>query len=105
MAESVNSGMSNSAWIAGSFGFVSVNIQNQSQRRVEKMTVQLVERIKTFTREGDLKNYSALDFSPSSLTPVAFVKKVVSEKVYVANMAPPASGAFAMLPPTHKTAW
>ncbi|KAJ1551535.1 hypothetical protein HK096_008955 [Nowakowskiella sp. JEL0078] len=82
------------AWISGSIGLIGVNVFNSSNKKVRALKINLVRRLKTFSRS--LKSSLALSKpqigETDSLLPVSFSRTIVASKVFFADDAPKKSG-------------
>ncbi|KAI9094295.1 hypothetical protein DFS34DRAFT_628878 [Phlyctochytrium arcticum] len=82
-----------SCWAAGSVGFVGVDVSNESARKVEKLSLRLIRRTKTFLPDesptgpagADAMNSTTTTLvSPTSKTlrPISFSRTVVAKRTW-----------------------
>ncbi|KAJ3025193.1 UNVERIFIED_CONTAM: hypothetical protein HDU68_007374 [Siphonaria sp. JEL0065] len=78
-----NAGVLSPVWIAGGIGHVFIEINNESKRKVKTLKLELIRRLKTFSRANS---------KSSALIPLHFSKAVVAEKTFIATKANANSG-------------
>ncbi|KAI9007195.1 hypothetical protein BC832DRAFT_554477 [Gaertneriomyces semiglobifer] len=83
-------------WVAGSVGYVNVEVENGSERKVNDLALSLVRRLKTFSPDAimpaDLVAANAHPGSTPSLLPMSFSRQIVATRNFQRVKQPRNSG-------------